>query len=67
MGEWRRAETGYLKASRIHCELCGQLIPGRYWVEVVEGSERTFCSPEHEEKYVSYWLPRYGTAGAASR
>jgi hypothetical protein len=67
MGEWRTAETGYLKPNRTHCELCGQLIPGRYWAASVEGAEHAYCSPEHEEKYVSYWLPRYRPADAGSR
>jgi hypothetical protein len=67
MGEWREAETNYLKANRTYCDLCGQLIPGRYWVSEVEGAEHSFCSPEHEEKYVSYWLPRHGSAGATGR
>jgi hypothetical protein len=66
MGEWRHAEISYLKASRIHCDLCGQPIPGRYWVVAVNGLDRSFCSPEHEEKYVSYWIPRHGKAGASS-
>jgi hypothetical protein len=65
MGEWRHAETGYLKANRTYCELCGQLIPGRYWVADVEGDERAFCGPEHEEKYLTYWIPRHGSAGAS--
>jgi hypothetical protein len=59
------AETGYLKANRTYCELCGQLIPGRYWIADVGGTEHAFCSPEHEEKYISYWLPRHGPAGAS--
>jgi hypothetical protein len=60
MGGWRTAELGYLKASRTYCDLCGQLIPGRYWIAEVEGHERVFCGPAHERKFVSYWLPRYG-------
>ena len=65
MGDWRTAETGYLKANRTYCELCGQLIPGRYWVADVGDAEHAFCSPDHEEKYISYWLPRHGSAGAS--
>ena len=67
MGEWRQAEIGYLKPSRTHCDLCGQLIPGRYWVVDVAGEQRVFCGPEHEEKYGSYWLPRYGVGAEATR
>jgi hypothetical protein len=67
MGKWRQAKIGYLKPNRTHCELCGQLIPGRYWVAAVEGVERVFCSPDHEQKYLDYWLPRYGPGAVASR
>jgi hypothetical protein len=62
MGEWKRAEIGYLKPNTTCCELCGQLIAGRYWEAESAGAPRVFCSPAHEEKYVSYWLPRYGKA-----
>ena len=60
MGEWRHAEIGYLKTYKLHCDLCGQLVPGRHWVAEVEGSEHRFCSPAHERTYTTYWLPRYG-------
>lgn len=65
MGEWRKAEISYLKANRTHCELCGQPLPGRFWAAEVEERRRIFCSPEHEEKFVSYWLPRHGRAKVA--
>jgi hypothetical protein len=60
MGEWKQSEISYLKVYRLHCDLCGQLVPGRYWSAEVDGEERRFCNPEHEHKYRSYWLPRYG-------
>jgi hypothetical protein len=66
MGEWRESEIGYLKANRTYCDLCGQLIPGRYWLEEVEGEEHVFCTPGHEEKYRTYWLPRWRSAGVDS-
>lgn len=62
MGEWKRVELSYLKANRTACELCGQPLPGRYWQADVEGKVRIFCGPAHEEKYLTYWLPRYGQA-----
>jgi hypothetical protein len=65
VGEWRHVEIGYLKPNRTHCELCGQLVAGRCWTAEVEGRERVFCSPEHEELFVSYWLPRHGRGAAA--
>jgi len=66
MGEWRTTEIGYLKASRTYCELCGQLVPGRFWIAEVEGEERLFCSPDHERRYRTYWLPRYGAGRPAA-
>ncbi len=64
MGEWKDSEISYLKASRTYCDLCGQLIPRRYWAAEVDAAERVFCDPEHERKYRTYWLPRYGKAEA---
>ena len=62
MGEWQETQIGYLKAHRVHCELCGQPIPGRHWRADVDGTPRIFCSPAHERMYHEYWLPRYGGA-----
>jgi hypothetical protein len=64
MGEWKETEISYLKATDMFCELCGHPIATRYWGAEVEGVQRVFCSPDHEAKYVAYWLPRYG-AGTA--
>jgi hypothetical protein len=62
MGEWKRSEIGYLEPYSTACALCGQLVPGRYWSERVEGVEHVFCDPDHAARYESYWLPRYGNA-----
>ena len=62
MGVWKQVEIGYLEPNSTACDLCGQLLAGRYWEAVVEGQPRRFCDPAHEAKYLSYWLPRYGTA-----
>jgi hypothetical protein len=56
VGEWRTVEISYLKPNRTFCELCGQLLAGRFWS--VDG--KVFCGPDHERKYETYWLPRYG-------
>lgn len=66
MGEWRRSEVGYLEPYHVVCALCGQLVPGRYWLEKVANADHVFCSPRHAELYATYWLPRYSTAGASS-
>jgi hypothetical protein len=61
MGEWATSEISYLRANRLHCDLCGQPLAGRYWATVIEGvGEKAFCDPGHAQKYVDYWLPRYG-------
>lgn len=60
MGDWRHVDISYLRANRTHCSLCGQLLGGRAWYAEVEGTERVFCSPDHEQRYLTYWLPRYG-------
>ncbi len=60
MGEWRPSEISYLEPCKVVCELCGQLVPGRFWLEDIEGAERVFCNTDHARKYVSYWHPRYG-------
>ena len=66
MGEWRHAELSYLRANRTFCDLCGQPIAGRYWAAEVAGEPKVFCSPEHERRYLTYWLPRHGAdAGGA--
>jgi hypothetical protein len=64
MGEWRAVEISYLHANRTACALCGHPIARRYWEANVNGAELVFCSPEHEQLYRSYWLPRHGEAVA---
>ena len=60
LGEWRSAEISYLKANRNACALCGHPIAVRYWGAEIDGVPQMFCSPEHEQLYHDYWLPRYG-------
>jgi hypothetical protein len=60
MGDWQTKAIGYLEPYDVVCALCGQLVPGRHWVEDVDGAQRTFCDPRHADLYESYWLPRYG-------
>jgi hypothetical protein len=60
VGEWKQAEISYLKANRNACDLCGHPIAIRYWGAEVDGESKMFCSPDHEQLYHDYWLPRYG-------
>jgi hypothetical protein len=60
VGEWKQNEISYLRANREACALCGHPIAVRYWGADVNGKPEMFCSPEHEQLYHDYWLPRYG-------
>ena len=60
MGDWLQNEISYLKANSDSCALCGHPIAVRYWGAEVDGARLKFCSPEHEQLYHDYWLPRYG-------
>jgi hypothetical protein len=65
MGEWRTSAIGYLEPYHVVCDLCGQLVPGRFWHATVEGVDHVFCNPDHAGRYETYWLPRYETKGSA--
>ena len=62
MGEWATNVISYLRPNRLHCELCGQPLAGRYWSAEHGGAVRAFCNEAHEQLYLDYWLPRYGAA-----
>jgi len=64
MGEWKKSEISYLRVYRTNCDLCGQLVPAKYWSAEVDGEPHRFCNAEHEELYRRYWLPRYGKGAA---
>lgn len=57
---WKVAEISYLRPHDVVCALCGQLIPGRYWEERVGGERRSFCDPDHAERYATHWLASKG-------
>jgi hypothetical protein len=58
VGQWKAKEISYLKANRDACALCGHPIAIRYWGADVDGEPKMFCSPEHEQLYYDYLLPR---------
>ena len=49
----------------INCQLCGQMIPKDLWVANLDGERKVFCSPECEEIYLQYWLPKYKPSQAS--
>jgi hypothetical protein len=66
VGEWGTNVISYLRPNRLHCELCGQPLAGRYWIAEIDQAPKAFCDPSHERLYFDYWLPRYGAAQAVS-
>ena len=64
MDEWQESPIGYMEPYSVVCDLCGQLVPGRYWAADVNGSDHIFCNPRHAELYETYWLPLHGQNAA---
>ena len=60
MGHWEKSKLQWHEVSVTYCELCGQIIPSDMWVADVNGENKDFCTPECEEIYLYYWLPKYG-------
>ena len=60
MGQWRRRETSYLHPNMRTCALTGAPLANRYWAAEIDGHAYTFTSPECEQIFRSYSLPRYG-------
>lgn len=66
MGGWRPVKAEYLRPNTTRCALCGQLLVGRAWRGTDARDVLSFCGPDHEARYVAYWIPRYGEAVQAS-
>ena len=60
MGEWRLRKQALFEPYILSCRLCGKMIPRRYWHALDRDVELSFCDPECEQIYRTYWLPRYG-------
>ncbi len=42
------------------CDSCGQVVAKRLWIAEVGGRGQRFCSPDCEELFRQYVLPRRG-------
>ena len=60
MGHWETLETTWWETNVTNCSFCGEMIPRQEWVSEVEGQKRVFCSPECEQLYLDYWVPKHG-------
>lgn len=57
MGRWEENTAKWFEQTMIYCDLCGRIIPKRFWV-VEEGNERRlFCNPDCEQLHDDYWIP----------
>ena len=56
-GTWERLTGDWWQTDVTNCELCGQVIPRDMWRS---GDGHGFCSQDCDERYRTYWLPRYG-------
>ena len=57
MGHWEENTAKWYEQKMVYCNLCGRIIPKRFWI-AEEGTEKlVFCGPDCEQLYRSYWLP----------
>lgn len=60
MGEWEPLQAPWWDTKVVNCMFCGEMIPQRMWVSELAGKLRVFHSPECEQLYLEYWVPRHG-------
>ena len=62
MGVWRE-QSRRLGDRRDPCDCCGQVVAKRLWIVEIDGREQRFCTPECEQLFREYVLPRRAAAG----
>lgn len=62
VGQWEPLEAVWWETNVATCTFCGEMIPKRQWVAEHGGERRVFHSPECEQLYVEYWVPKHGYA-----
>jgi hypothetical protein len=63
MGVWREQNPAVWETVVTPCDCCGQVVAKRLWIVEIDGREQRFCSPECEELFRKYVLPRRAAAG----
>ena len=63
MGVWREQNPAVWETVVTPCDCCGQVVAKRLWIVEIDGREQRFCSPECEELFREYVLPRRAAAG----
>ena len=59
-GRWVEIVRAWHDSSLTQCDLCGRLIPKQGWQVESEGKHLMFCNDACEERYWTFWYPRYG-------
>jgi hypothetical protein len=57
-GRWEPIITQVWETVVTPCDCCGQVVATRLWAAEVDGHQHRFCSPECEELYHSYVVPK---------
>ncbi len=60
MGEWEKVRVEWWETNVVNCAFCGQMIPRMQWVTEHNGERRVFHSPDCEQLWLDYWVPRHG-------
>ena len=60
MGQWEQLDTVWWDTNVVNCMFCGEMMPQRQWVSELGGQRRVFHSPECEQLYLDYWVPKHG-------
>jgi ribosomal protein L24E len=60
VGQWEKLGVDWWETNVVNCSFCGQMIPRMQWVSEHNGQRRVFHSPECEQLWLDYWVPRHG-------
>lgn len=57
-GTWREQAPAVWETVVTPCDCCGQVVAKRLWIVQTGDGERRYCSPECEQLYQEYVVPR---------
>ena len=55
-GRWVLPAVSYINTERRTCAYCGRPLARRYWAQVREETERSYCDPAHADSHTTYPL-----------
>lgn len=60
-GKWVERSPALYDTEAITCDVCGKIMPKRYWKADEESQDIKYCDPACYRMYLEYWKPRYGS------